>query len=142
MINLIRFTPRPDATLGILLINDFPFCATLEEPWRENKPNVSCIPAATYSVEWLHSMRFDKFLPRLKAVPGRDAILLHSGNHDGHTEGCILLGAYHEIIDGQPWVMRSRDTFREFELEQKLKPFELKIVWGDENPEGILKCDT
>jgi len=64
------------------------------------------IPAGTYSLKWHSSLRFGRFLPLLYShqVPASRYILIHSGNHAGHTEGCLLVGS----IKSQDHVGNSR----------------------------------
>ena len=38
------------------------------------------------------SPKFKRLLPRLLNVPGFDGILIHRGNTDKDTSGCILIG--------------------------------------------------
>lgn len=89
---LIRdhFDDRP--TTGQLLIEGERFCYTLERPWLNNAPNVSCIPTGTYDVKWLWSNHFNKYLPHIVDVPGRSNIMFHSLNSVNETEGCVGLG--------------------------------------------------
>lgn len=53
------------------------------------------IPAGVYSMKWHNSPRFGRKLPLLynDQVPESRYILIHSGNHAGHTEGCLLTGS-------------------------------------------------
>lgn len=52
------------------------------------------IPAGVYTLKWHNSPRFGRMLPLLynNLVPASRYILIHSGNHSGHTEGCLLVG--------------------------------------------------
>ena len=50
----------------------------------------------------------DGYLPRLKDVPGFDGILIHIGNYDTDTDGCILIG--YNTAKGM--VSQSTDTFK------------------------------
>lgn len=52
------------------------------------------IPAGVYKLKWHASPRFGRTLPLLYngLVPASRYILIHSGNHAGHTEGCLLVG--------------------------------------------------
>lgn len=69
---------------------------TLEHRWRDNKPNVSCIPAGRYDCgphgwEQGTTKKF-KRVWHVKDVEGRQAILIHAGNTVHDTQGCILVG--------------------------------------------------
>ena len=79
-------------TMGALLIEGIPFAATLEPPWLDNRPGLSCIPEGTYPVRVTFSNRFRRMLPEFFDVPGRSAVRAHSGDGPGDTEGCVLLG--------------------------------------------------
>lgn len=52
------------------------------------------VPAGVYRLKWHVSPRFGKTLPLLynDLVPASRYILIHSGNHAGHTEGCLIVG--------------------------------------------------
>lgn len=68
---------------------------SLELPFLQNKPNISCIPAGEYECERYLSETFGIcFL--VKDVPGRSEIVIHAGNFaagdDVDTRGCILVG--------------------------------------------------
>ena len=105
----------PTATRGVLEEDDGTFfCFTLEEPWRDADGDglgdlkVSRIPPGTYSVfrRWSESRRREVF--EVRDVPGRSAILIHSGNTVADTEGCILLGQREGVFEQEPAVLVSR----------------------------------
>ncbi len=79
-------------TTGEMLIEGIHECFTLEDPWLDNEPLKSCIPEGTYVVAYQISTRFGCEMPRLLGVPGRMGILIHPGNTDADTTGCILVG--------------------------------------------------
>lgn len=80
-------------TIGELFIDDIFFCYTLEDVVRDIKiKDVTAIPYGTYKVELYHSPHFNKILPHLLNVPNYEGILMHGGNTDKDTEGCILIG--------------------------------------------------
>lgn len=84
---------------------------TLELPWNGNQHNSSCIPEGKYKVTKIYSPKFGKcFL--LHDVPDRSAILIHKGNYNTDTRGCILVGNCFEDInqDGNLDVVGSTAT--------------------------------
>lgn len=87
---------------------------TLECPWLDNKPNVSCIPPGRYTVTWLPRSYSGKYrrVWHLHNVEGRSGILIHNGNLVDHTKGCILLGNKHGVLAGKPAVLASRTAMR------------------------------
>lgn len=79
----------PEGTNGTLLLYGKPICHTMELPWRDNRRNVSCIPAGRYRLRKYRSRRFGICL-LVEGVPKRSGILFHAAN-DAATElrGCI-----------------------------------------------------
>jgi hypothetical protein len=52
----------------------------------------TAIPAGRYEIRLTHSNRFERTLPILCDVPGRQGIRLHPGNKPVDTLGCLLPG--------------------------------------------------
>lgn len=91
-ITLQRLSMTDKGTLGIILLDGKPLFPTLELPWKDNKQNVSCIPAGEYKAVYIFSEKFQKNLFVLQGVQGRDLIEIHIGNTIEDTHGCILIG--------------------------------------------------
>lgn len=101
---LDRFALKSKYTIGRLHINGDRICNTLEDPVRDkdksgrfegNEAKVygdTAIPYGRYKVIVTYSPRFKRELPRLVDVPHFEGILIHSGNTEKDTEGCILPG--------------------------------------------------
>ena len=88
-----RIKKESDYTIGQLFVNGEYFCDTLEDEIRQVKVmHETAIPVGTYKVTLERSPRFKRILPLLHNVPGFTGILIHSGNTDKHTSGCILVG--------------------------------------------------
>lgn len=66
-------------------------CYTLELPWLNNVPNISCVPKGVYGVVRHNGAKY-KNVWRLLDVPGRSGILIHAGNTKADIQGCILVG--------------------------------------------------
>ena len=76
------------------------FVRSIELPWMNNAPKVSCIPPgepgaeAVYSMRFTMSKRFGKKLWEVMDVEGRSGIRIHTGNYSGpevsDSLGCIL----------------------------------------------------
>jgi len=116
-LKIVRWWENQMQTLGLAHVMDekkavFDF-KTLELPWKDNRPGVSCIPAGRYQVVKHHAPAFGAcfWLPN---VPGRTEILIHPGNYYTQIRGCILPGADFSDInrDGHRDVTQSRETIR------------------------------
>ena len=93
-ITLIRTIAMPERTFGYLLLGPDPIGYTLEDTLRLCGPKVpgkTAIPAGTYVVTIEPSHHFKRLLPRLHNVPGFEGVLIHGGNTEADTEGCILV---------------------------------------------------
>lgn len=55
-------------------------------------PGMTAIPQGRYRVIQRQSTRFKRKLPCLLDVPGFSDILIHAGNTEHDTQGCVLLG--------------------------------------------------
>ena len=96
---IIRDTFTEESTIGKLYINGEFFCDTLENPWKNNVRNISCIPDGVYDVRLRlprESASRDYLHLLVKEVPNRDYILFHRGNTSADTSGCILVGQSRE----------------------------------------------
>ena len=101
-IYLTRLKDTGKETLGYLSIatgSQSLSLQTLELPWRDNKPDISCIPEGIYAFEKWYSLKF-KTVIRLLHVPGRSDILIHPANFVRQLKGCIAPGLSLADIDG------------------------------------------
>ena len=92
---LIRNTFSEQSTIGELFLNGERMCDTLENPWKDNQRNISCIPEGEYKVRLRlarESATRDYLHLLVQDVPDRDWILFHRGNSAKDTSGCILVG--------------------------------------------------
>lgn len=121
-LNLKRVYRGEKYTIGKLYINDIYFCDTLEDKDRFLSENMlekeiekakiygeTAIPYGTYDItmsvksnkysnytKYKWAKPYDAYLPRLLNVKGFDGILIHPGNTEQDTYGCILVGNNNE----------------------------------------------
>jgi hypothetical protein len=90
------------STESTLLVDGEFQCYTLELPVKDGLPG-SAIPSGVYDVKLLPSLKFKAStdpwvlgyadsIPHILGIPNRSNILIHWGNFDTDTEGCILTG--------------------------------------------------
>ena len=106
-LEVLRYSSQEDSTIGALFdrTNGTKFlCYTLEDEYRENKVmHETRIPAGTYEITlrtWggfheRYSKRFPNFhkgMLWIREVPNFEYILIHCGNDDDDTSGCLLVG--------------------------------------------------
>lgn len=114
---LTRVCSSDKGTFGVITHDNIPLCVTCEDPWNDNRRNISCIPTGTYTC-LSHSGAKYKDVWTVTNVPNRDGILIHQGNTTNHTEGCILVGRGFFDMGGTPSISDSRITLDM--LRQKL----------------------
>lgn len=117
-LKLKRIAKKPTYTIGKLYLNGEYFCDTLEDTDRglsqimpleqimaKKIKNQTAIPTGTYVIDmntvspkysnfskYPWAKPYDAKIPRLKAVPGYLGVLIHPGNTNADTSGCILVG--------------------------------------------------
>jgi hypothetical protein len=94
-LSLIRDIFAPQRTLGVLYVDGIKECYICEDMVRPKGEKIygqTAIPEGRYEIKITMSNRFKRELPLLLNVPNFEGIRIHSGNHEGHTEGCLLPG--------------------------------------------------
>ena len=123
-------TTIEDGTFGVFIDELIPFALTLELPWKNNEPFVSCIPSGIYTCNRIKSPKFGNTF-QIMDVPGRYDILLHRGNIKRNTEGCVIVGEQFEYLYNKVAVLASRKGFKEFMSKLKGEnAFSLLIAWS------------
>lgn len=147
---LIRKYKKSTYTIGNLYINGKWIANTLEDVDRNlnssmsveqikaiKKPNETAIPTGTYEVTLdIFSPKFGNKsfykktcngkLPRILNVKGFDGVLIHCGNTNLDTSGCILVGR--NLEKGK--VLKSQETFEKLYkiLKENKNNLTIKIV--------------
>jgi len=106
-LRVVRYLSSDDFTLGMLLDETDGkhfLCYTLEDEHREEKVmHETRIPAGTYNITLrtvggFHGRYTNKYgdmhkgMLWVRDVPGFEYILIHTGNTDEHTSGCLIVG--------------------------------------------------
>lgn len=130
LLTIIRVGQSSRGTFGVLKYGEVPFALTLERPWKDNKPEVSCIPVGSYLCRRIRSPHFgDTF--EVTCVPGRFNILFHKGNTIEDTKGCILVAEEFSGTFDRPMLVSSERGFGEFLALLADQPsFELELRNG------------
>ena len=122
---------RDDGIFGTLSIEGMgQIAVTLEHSYNK----VPKIPKGVFtcqrSMHRLHGMTEDFETFELMNIPGHDNILLHWGNYNKDSEGCILVGSI--INKNNAWtITNSRIAFANFMKKVKgLDSFQLEVTNG------------
>ena len=110
-LTVVRTQFGKDATNGMLLIDGVFECYTLEDQYQAVKVmHETCIPEGTYNIKFRRTGGFhEKYKKRygnahygmlhLQDVPNFTYILIHAGNTDEHTSGCLIVGETQQDLD-------------------------------------------
>ena len=110
-LTVVRTQFGTDATNGILLVDGQFECYTLEDQYQAVKVmHETCIPEGTYDIKFrtvggFHSKYSERYgnahygMLHLQDVPNFTYILIHAGNTDEHTSGCLIVGETQQDLD-------------------------------------------
>lgn len=129
-LEVLRFSSGKDSTSGALFsvvegVKTF-LCYTLEDEYRDNKVySETRIPAGIYEIRFRtvggfhakYSKRFQDIhrgMLHIIDVPGFDYILVHCGNTDEHTAGCLLVGdtQNNNMVEEDGFIGRSTAAYK------------------------------
>lgn len=126
-----RVAKKEKYTIGKMYVDDVYVCDTIEDKDRDLTHNTplndikkkkvygqTAIPSGTYNVtldvvstKFVQKPYFKELcggkLPRLMNVPGFDGVLIHTGNDEDDSYGCIIVG--YNKVKGK--VIESRKAF-------------------------------
>jgi len=125
---IIRIDISKQGVFGVFTLNNDAFCLTLERPWEDNKPNISCIPVNIYLCQRVDSPKYgDTF--QIMDVENRTNILFHVGNKISNSLGCVLLGSSYGELEGERAVVSSGTAFFRFMKRMEgIDSFPLQII--------------
>ena len=128
-LKVLRFSSQEDSTNGLLFdaTNGMEFlCYTLEDEKRDQKVMAETrIPSGTYNIllrkeGGFHARYTKKYgsmhkgMLHVQDVPNFQWILIHTGNTDEHTAGCLILGDSQEnyILVKDGFIGRSTQAYK------------------------------
>tara|TARA_R100000808_G_scaffold7439_1_gene21888 strand:+ start:1314 stop:1820 length:507 start_codon:yes stop_codon:yes gene_type:complete len=129
-LKVLRFSSQEDSTNGLLFREtdsglEF-LCYTLEDEARDKKiRSETRVPSGTYEIKLrkeggFHSRYKKKYgtwhkgMLHITNVPNFEYILIHTGNTDEHTAGCLLVGDSQEnnIIIKDGFIGKSNNAYK------------------------------
>ncbi len=128
-LDVVRTQFGKDATNGMLFVDGVFEAFTLEDEVRDKKiKGETAIPLGEYEIKLrtvggFHSKyterygaAFHKGMLELQSVPGFQYILIHTGNTDSHTAGCLLIGETQQDLDKgkDGFIGGSGDAYKKF----------------------------
>jgi hypothetical protein len=110
-LQVIRTQFGTDATNGLLFIDGIFECYTLEDQYQAVKVmHETCIPEGTYDIKFrktggFHAKYSERYknshygMLHIQDVPNFTYILIHTGNTDEHTSGCLIVGETQQDLE-------------------------------------------
>lgn len=144
LITLDRTAHTVWGTFGRLQLPDGTAMVTLERQWEHNAKGKSCIPAGTYGMEMRNSpivARITKGLHsrgwEIQGVPGRSLIMIHPGNWQDNSNGCVLVGRAQAVISGKPGISASGAAFDDLMRRLSIRNgWQIQIRWTNPETQG------
>ena len=110
-LTVVRTQFGTDATNGLLFIDGLFECYTLEDQYQAVKVmHETCIPEGTYDIKFrktggFHAKYSERYMNahygmlHIQDVPNFTYILIHTGNTDEHTSGCLIVGETQQDLE-------------------------------------------
>ena len=121
-IEVLRYNSDEDHTNSVILVNGKYQCDGLEDEYRRTKvKHETRIPDGEYQITFrnvggFHQRYLDRYgsewhkgMLWVRNVPNFEYILIHAGNHDDHTSGCLLVGSANK--NDANFIGQSRDAY-------------------------------
>ena len=115
-LRLVRIERTLEHTIGRLTLPDGSIYSMMENPWKRNAKNVSCLSVGNYRFFMKRSPKYGLryHLDDAEIAP-RSHCLMHAGNWVKNTLGCLMPGLRDGWLDGVRAVLNSGDALRDIE---------------------------
>lgn len=124
-LTVLRYADDKTTTVGLLYLNGFFYCYTLEDTYREVKiASQTRIPAGKYNLDFNRhntdlTMKYRERYPNwfqfhleIQHVPNYTGVYIHNGGNHTHTAGCLLVSDSLSVDGTTKTLTNSRETFR------------------------------
>lgn len=149
-----RIVSDKQTTISSISVDRYFHCFGLEDEFRTVKvPGETRIPSGTYQVgvrsfggiHERYAVRFKDIhmgMLEILEVPGFTHVLIHCGNTEKHTDGCLLVGQQANTIPGQMRIANSSLAYKRFYLHviPKALAGDLTIKFGGDYESYVGGC--
>lgn len=125
---IVRFLINEWHILGRLITDKGTVFYSVECPWKNNEPFLSCVPCGFYEVKLVDSPKYGDNTFELQNVLNRTHCLFHVANTAKDVTGCIGLGV--GVYPNLSGVSSSRLAMAKFHEELDVETFMLTIRNG------------
>lgn len=136
LLKLERFDRLDEGVFGRLIFPDGWWCYTVERPWLDNKPMVSCIPDGVYSLGLRYSPTVQRITRgrysegwEIQDVDGRTYIMIHPANWPTDLNGCVGVGERYTELQGHDGKMHKAVTNSQAIFDEVMKRLETRSTW-------------
>lgn len=136
-VKIERFVYSTMGTFGVLYVDDVPLCYTVERPWRQNKPNVSCVPEGDYKLTprmsgVMKRTTRDRFDWGFEVGPvlNRTYIMIHPANMMSDLEGCVGVGKHLGVVHSKWAVTKSQAAYSELVEKLSRETHDIEITFN------------
>lgn len=133
-LTLQRWCHGPHCTFGRIMLDPGIHIYTVERPWLDNRPVVSCIPVGMYVCQPREFKRGGYMAIEVTNVEDRSHILFHKANNASQLSGCIAPGMTLGVFRAEWSVLDSAGAFDLLMSEVGGQTWRLKIENVGEAP--------
>jgi len=145
---LLRYSDDGSTTIGLLYLNGFFYCYTLEDTHHDIKiAGQTRIPSGKYEIDFNRvdtslTLKYRNANPEwftyhleIKNIPGFQGVYIHNGGTHKDTEGCLLVSDSLSVSDAAKSLTNSRNTFKRLYIylkEEIEKGTKVRLIIRDE----------
>ncbi|MDZ7605910.1 MAG: DUF5675 family protein [Cyclobacteriaceae bacterium] len=147
-LSVLRYSDDGKTTVGLLYLNGFFYCYTLEDTHRAVKvAGQTRVPAGKYELDFnradtgltlKYRNTFSEWFTyhlEIKNIPGFQGVYIHNGGTNEDTDGCLLVSDSLSVSETTKSLTNSRNTFKRlytYLKEEIEKGTKVRIIMRDE----------